>query len=178
MTVARPTFLVGLMGSGKSAVGRRLAADSHAPFCDLDSRVERMFGRSTAQLFARGEPEFRRLERLALRSLVDEPGFAARAVVVATGGGTVMDPGCRAAMTVGIVVFLEVPLPELERRLRAEAGVARPLLGDRDPASVLAAQWAAREAAYRRDAIAIDGTGEPQDVARRIADRLAEEAGT
>lgn len=174
MTVARPTFLVGLMGSGKSAVGRRLAAELGMPFCDLDARIERMFGRAVSQWFERGEAEFRRVERLALRSLLEEPGFAARAVVVSTGGGAVLDPTSRASMNVGHVVFLEVPLPELADRLRADTTV-RPLLAGADPLAVLAGQWAVREAAYRHDSIAVDGTGTPEEVARRIAERLAQE---
>lgn len=169
MTVARPTFLVGLMGSGKSAVARQLAGLLDAPWCDLDRRIERMFGLAVTEWFRRGEPEFRRVERLALRSLVDEPGFAGRRTIVATGGGTVIDPDNRAAMRVGTVVLLDVPLPELARRLREQPDAARPLLVGRSPEEVLAAQWTARASAYREHAIAIDGTGDPDEVARRIA---------
>jgi shikimate kinase len=156
------------MGSGKSAVARRLAELRDAPWCDLDRRIERMFGISIAAWFLRGEPEFRRVERLALRSLVDEPGFAARPAIVATGGGTVIDPANREAMRIGTVVFLEVPLPELARRLRGAPAGTRPLLAERAPEDVLAAQWAARRAAYREHATAVDGTGDPDAVARRI----------
>lgn len=167
-----PVFLVGMMGSGKTTVGRCLAARECAAFCDLDQRLERITGRSVAALFAAGEPAFRVLERAALRSLVAEPGFTARACVVATGGGIVIDPDNRATMrSAGTIVYLDVPTDELVARLGAELH-ARPLLAGADPKTRLVELLVARRDAYRDGAIAIDGSGPPDVVAGRIAEVL------
>lgn len=128
-----PIFLVGMMGAGKSTVGRALAADLDATFVDLDRRIERMFGASVAELFEDGEAYFRACERAALCSLLDEPGFAGARVVIATGGGVVVDPANRADMAgAGRVVYLELPVDALVARLSTDAARAeRPLLEDR-----------------------------------------------
>ncbi|MBC8072317.1 MAG: hypothetical protein IAG13_28605, partial [Deltaproteobacteria bacterium] len=88
----RPLFLVGMMGSGKTSVGRELARTRGVPLCDLDRRIEWIFGQGIDALLAEGEPRLRAREHDALRTLVAEPGFAGRAIVVATGGGTPIDP--------------------------------------------------------------------------------------
>jgi shikimate kinase len=167
-----PVFLVGMMGSGKTTVGRCLAALTGAAFCDLDQRLGRITGRTVAELFVDGEPSFRALERAALRSLVAEPGFASRPCVVATGGGVVIDPDNRATMQrAGTIVHLEVPIDELVRRLGASAS-ARPLLQSGAPRDVLADLLDARRDAYADGAVAIDGTGDADTVAARIAAHL------
>lgn len=172
--MAGPVFLVGMMASGKTTVGRRLAALLDAAFCDLDERIERITGWTIDALFERGEPGFRAIEGAALRSLVAEPGFAGGACVVATGGGTVIDPANRAVMRrMGTVVLLEVPTAELVRRLGASAA-SRPLLRGGDPEAILTALWTAREAAYRDDAITIAAAVEPAVVATRILERLGQ----
>jgi shikimate kinase len=168
-----PVFLVGMMGSGKTTVGRCLAARERAAFCDLDERLERITGVTIAELFERGEPGFRALERAALRSLVAEPGFDARACVVATGGGVVIDPDNRATMRrAGTILYLDVPIEELVRRLGDDAH-ARPLLAGADPGARLAELLTARGAAYREGAIVVDGTGTAEIVAARVAEVLA-----
>jgi shikimate kinase len=150
-----------------------------AVFVDLDVRVQRLFGRSIDALFADGEDRFRRYERLALRSLCDEPAFASRAVVVATGGGVVIDPANRDAMlAVGMVVHLDVPVPELAQRLLA-AGErrARPLLTAAGPDGLpkrLAEILAKRRAAYLDRAVVIDGRGEADAVAARVLEVVSE----
>jgi shikimate kinase len=166
-----PVFLVGMMGSGKTSVGRCLAAREEAAFCDLDQRLERITGKTIAALFEQGESAFRALERAALRSLVHEPGFAARACVVATGGGAVIDPDNRSVMRIGTVVYLDVPTDELVRRLGAELHT-RPLLAGDDPRARLDALLAARRDAYEDGAIRVDGLGAPETVAARIAEVL------
>lgn len=164
----RPLFLQGMMGSGKTSVGREVAALGQAAFCDLDRRIERVFGETVAELLAAGEPRFRAAEHAALRSLVDEPGFAARAIVVATGGGTAIDPANRRLMrSCGTVVLLDVPLPVLAERLRHETD-ARPLLAGGSLDDTLAELWSARAAAYRDGSIAVDGTGSVAEVAARV----------
>lgn len=174
---ATPLFLTGMMGSGKSTVGRLLAERREAVFVDLDGRIERIFGTTVASLFAAGEDRFRARERAALVSLAAEPGFAQRSVVVATGGGVVIDPRNLETMHgVGTTVFIDVPVDELVARLHAahETGV-RPLLqGGTDLAATLSGLLTARTEAYAACRVRVDGTGEPQSVAERIERALAE----
>ena len=165
----RPLFLTGMMGCGKSTVGRLLAHELGAPFIDLDRRIERIFGVTVEALFARGEDDFRACERGALLGLLDEPAFAAREAVVATGGGVVVDPRNRADMArAGVVVHLDVPVDELARRVEGEGG--RPLL-DGSTIEVrrrLGELLAARSHAYRAADLTVDGRGTPEQVAGRI----------
>lgn len=181
--VRGPLFLTGMMGSGKSTVGRLLAHELEAAFVDLDARIERVWGRPIPALLAEGDEgaaRFRELERQALESLVREPGFAGRAVVVATGGGAVIDPKNRARMReVGTIVHLSVALDVLERRLRADHQddpSARPLL---PPAVVDLRQrlqdlCAAREGAYRDCDLVVDGGTSPAEVVARVRSALGE----
>lgn len=173
-----PVFLTGMMGSGKSTAGRILAERLDVPFIDLDARVQRIFGRSIDELFAEGEERFRRCERIALESLVDEPAFAARGAVVATGGGVVIDVGNRETMLAhGVVVHLDVPVAELAARLLA-AGErrTRPLLaGTSDGLPTrLAELLAMRRAAYLDRSVVVDGRGSAEAVADRILAALGE----
>jgi shikimate kinase len=172
---ARPVFLIGSMGAGKSTVGRRLAQRLGAVFVDLDDRLEILFGAAIPELFAAGEPEFRRKERSALVSLLAEPGFSGRAVVVATGGGIVLDPGNVADLrAAGWVVFLDTSLETRALRLDAAPG-DRPLLAGRsDIRAQLRDLDAARRpiyesAAHRR----VDGDADPDVVATEIVAALA-----
>lgn len=167
----RPVFLTGMMGSGKSTLAPLLAREWSAPWLDLDTRIERLFGASISALFARGEPFFRRCEREALQLLVAEPGFAARCVVVATGGGVVVDPVNRETMRrAGTVVFLDVPVDELTRRLVQGPTGGRPLLGDNVEAVTarLTELLERRRSAYEEAHGVVDGSGPPQDVAHRL----------
>lgn len=169
-----PVFLTGLMGSGKTSVGRELAARTGAVFVDLDDRVERMFGRSVAELFAAGEGMFRACEHAALASLLAEPAFAQRDVVVATGGGIVIDPRHRDAMaSCGRIVWLSCDVPILVSRLATERIAVRPLLGDGDVAASLAALATARAEAYRDRALEVDAAGSPDEVATRVLAALS-----
>jgi shikimate kinase len=170
-----PLFLTGMMGSGKSTVGRLLAHELGVPFIDLDRRIERLFGASIEALFASGEDYFRSCERAALVSLCAEPAFAARRSVVATGGGVVIDAANRADMAAhGVVIHLDVPIDELARRVEREGG--RPLLGG---SSItvrrrLADLLAARGQAYRDAAVSVDARGAPELVAARVRDALGQ----
>lgn len=172
----RPLFLTGMMGSGKSTLGALLARQWGCPLVDLDARIERMFGAAIPALFAAGEPQFRRCEREALQLLVGEPGFVDRTVVVATGGGVVVDPGNRRAMrAAGLVVFLDVAVDELARRLTAGTLGTRPLLGTQ--AEAVAARLGElldqRRSAYEDADVVVDGSGPPQDVAGRLVATLS-----
>lgn len=172
----RPLFLTGLMGCGKTTVGRVLALAEGVPLVDLDDRIERLFGAAVPELLAGwGEPAFREAEARALASLLAEPAFAQRGVVVATGGGTVLHPGSRQSMDrAGTRVYLEVGVDELVRRLQpavaADPG-ARPLLHAGEPADLrprVAELLAVRDPIYRTGALCIDADGEPGVVAARI----------
>lgn len=117
--------LTGMMGSGKSAVGRRLAERLGAPFLDLDEEIERSEGRSIAEIFRTdGEERFRAAERAALARICrDFDG------VIATGGGVVLSAENRGALRKwGEVIYLRTGLVALACRLREEEG-ERPLLG-------------------------------------------------
>lgn len=171
------------MGCGKTTVGRVLSQARGWVLVDLDERIERLFGVAIAELFERGEECFRARERRALESLLAEPGFAARAVVVATGGGAVLDPASREAMDrVGTRVYLEVGVDELVRRLRPTVDAdeaARPLLQG-EAASLrgrVAELLASRRSAYRGGALCIDANDDPAVVAERIVVALGEGGG-
>jgi shikimate kinase len=139
----RPIVLVGLMGSGKSWVGRRLATDLERPFVDTDDEVERRAGKAIAAIFADdGEPAFRDLEREVLTDVLaaDPPA------VVATGGGIVLDARNRAALGGARVVFLHATPGTLANRVGEDG--TRPLLGD-DPLASLTRLAAERDELYR-----------------------------
>jgi shikimate kinase/3-dehydroquinate synthase len=126
--------LVGLPGSGKSAVGRRLAHRHDAAFVDLDETIERTAGRTIAEIFAgEGEAAFRSLERAAVASLGEADGEPSIRRVVATGGGAVIDPRNRWALYRGrLPVWLDGRPEVLAQRLRRSPTV-RPLITGRDP---------------------------------------------
>ncbi len=138
-----------------------------------------MFGSSIAALFERGEPEFRARERLALTSLVAEPGFSGSGAVVATGGGTVGDPSNLAAIqAVGISVYLRVEIATLVDRLtREDERARRPLLvgdgvGDVDLAARLTELLALREPAYARASATVDGGAEVAVIVAEITEAI------
>ena len=146
-TVAsRPIVLVGMMGAGKTSVGRVLASRLEVPFIDLDEEVERRTGRRVAEIFgAEGEGAFRALES---RVLADVLGDAQAPVVLSTGGGVVTTAHNRQLLADPRfdVVLLEASIDELSTRLPSDD--ARPLLrGDRR--EVLLSLWQEREVDYR-----------------------------
>ncbi len=171
--LVRPVFLIGMMGSGKTTVGRRLAERRHATFVDLDRRIERIFGLSVAELFGHGEAQFRAHERAALHALVNEPGFAGRGIVVATGGGAVLDDANVVVMRAhGPVVLMYVAPDQLGVRLSGAESSTRPLLsGLSNEACVaqLTSLWHQREPAYRRAATStVDASGDVETVTNQI----------
>ena len=126
--------LVGLPGSGKSAVGRRLAHRHDAAFIDLDDMIERSAGKSIAEIFADGgEAGFRSLEREAVISLAEADTDLSIRRVIATGGGAVVDPRNRWAIYRGrLPIWLDGRPEVLAQRLRRSPNI-RPLITGRDP---------------------------------------------
>lgn len=156
----RTIVLVGLMGVGKSSVGRRLANALGLPFRDADSEVEAAAGRSIGDIFAElGEPAFREGERRVIARLLDEPPH-----VLATGGGAFMDPKTRELIkSKAVSIWLKTELDVLARRVGRKE--TRPLLIGKDPLEVLQAQAAARYPAYAE----ADITVETGDCAHHVA---------
>lgn len=130
----RPIVLIGMMGAGKSAIGRKLAARLDWPFIDADQEIEAAAQMSIADIFeAYGEPEFRRLEASVMARLLD-----AGPSVLATGGGAFMNADTRAAIAASAIsVWLSADLDLLMARVARKA--TRPLLKAPDPRAVMQA---------------------------------------
>ncbi|HEY3951414.1 shikimate kinase [Phenylobacterium sp.] len=139
----RTIALVGLMGVGKSSVGKRLAGALNLPFRDTDAEVEAAAGRSISDIFADlGESAFREGERRVIARLLDQEPH-----VLATGGGAFMNEQTRALIkSQAISVWLKADLDVLARRVSRKD--TRPLLVGKDPLEVLQVQAAARYPAY------------------------------
>ena len=154
----RSIALVGMMGVGKTSVGRRLAGRLALPFLDADAEIERDAGCSIAEMFMRdGEAAFRRRERRVIgRLLADGP------TVLATGGGAFMDAKTRRAMRgKAVSIWLRCDLALLLRRLAACTD--RPLLRDGDPAEILQRLMALRHPVYAEADLAFDSMDEDPD---------------
>jgi shikimate kinase len=147
-------YLVGLMGSGKTTIGRSLARRMGRAFYDSDNEIVQRTGVRIPVIFEmEGEAGFRRREVQVIGELADEGG-----VVVATGGGAILDPVNRAAMKAsGWVVYLDVPTPVLLERTRHDTN--RPLLQVQDPGARLDSLRAERDPLYREVAdYIVDGS--------------------
>lgn len=165
----RGIFLIGPMGSGKSAVGRALARLCHRDFYDSDAEIERRTGVDINFIFEKeGEPGFRLREREVIDDLTRRPG-----IVLATGGGAVLAPENRAALSErGIAVYLEASIEQQFERTRH--GRHRPLLQAADPAQRLAELMRIREPLYRATAAIVVPTDRRrvQTVAEQISHEL------
>jgi shikimate kinase / 3-dehydroquinate synthase len=165
--------LVGLPGSGKSAVGRRLAHRHGAAFVDLDDVIEKTAGQTIPEIFAEhGEAAFRALERVAVADLGPaDPGPAVRSVV-ATGGGAVVDPRNRWALYRGRVpVWLDVRPEVLAQRLRRSPNV-RPLIVGRDPMGAIRDLGRDRDRFYSA-AYRVNGVAELASIVARVDELVA-----
>ena len=140
---ARTITLVGLMGVGKSSVGRRLANALELPFKDADVEIEAAAGRSIPEIFASlGEPAFREGERRVITRLLEDPPH-----VLATGGGAFITPETRALIKErSISVWLKADLEALARRVSRKDN--RPLITGKDPLEVLTDLAAVRYPIY------------------------------
>ena len=169
----RHLVLVGLMGAGKTTVGRRCAERLGRAFVDVDALVEADAGRSVAEIFATdGEAAFRARERTALAGACAAPAPQ----VIACGGGAMLDPVNRhEARAHGCVVWLIADAPTLAARVGAGAArAARPLLADADPVVTLDRLADERADAYAAAAHAtVDTTGRTVDaVAAAVLEEL------
>jgi shikimate kinase len=166
----RPVVLVGLMGVGKSTVGRRLARRLGVPFVDIDTAIEDASGLSAAEVYERyGERDFRDGERRLVARLVDG---AVR--VIATGGGAFVDPTTRKLLNErAITVWLDAPLDILtERTGRRDT---RPLLRNGDRKSTLERLAEERKPAYAEAHLHVrSGDGAHRDVVDAIVHALDE----
>ena len=165
--------LVGLPGSGKSVIGRRLAHRHAASFIDLDERIESSIGRSIPDIFEEdGEAAFRSLERVAIAELGPADVDQALRRVIATGGGAVVDPRNRWALFRGRrTVWLDGRPEVLAQRLRRSPNV-RPLVAGRDPIGTIRDLGARRSRFYAAAEIHQSGVPEIQGVVDTIDDRL------
>jgi shikimate kinase len=146
---SRKVVLIGMMGSGKSSTGRRLARALQWSFLDLDESIERRAGRSIRDIFATdGESAFRDLEENELRLAVSESG----PLVIAAGGGIVIREANRQMLSrVDEVIWLHAPVDVLAQRVGARARRQedhRPLV-DGDPHDRLSAIWEERKDLYK-----------------------------
>jgi shikimate kinase len=164
----RPIVLVGLMGAGKSTVGRRLARRLGLPFVDSDTAIEDASGLSAAEVFERyGEHDYRDGERRIVSRLID-----GEVRVIATGGGAYIDPDTRALLNNNaITVWLDAPIDVLaERTARRDT---RPLLRNQDPRGTLQRLDEERRPTYGEAHIRVTtGTGAHNDVVDSIIDEL------
>lgn len=162
--------LVGLMGVGKSSIGRRLGAALNLPFVDADTEVEAAAGRSIPEIFAAyGEPAFRDGERRVIARLLEgEPH------VLATGGGAFVNPETRALIKEkAISIWLKADLDVLARRVGRKDN--RPLVRDRDPLAVLQEQAEARYPFYAEADLTVQTGDTPhQEAVTAILEALRE----
>lgn len=167
--LGRTLVLVGLMGAGKTSIGKRVAQRLGVPFTDADSEIEAAANMTIAEIFARdGEAAFRAGERRVIARLLDGPIH-----VLATGGGAFMDPATRArigqrALSVWLRADIEVLLARVAKRRH------RPLLNQGDPREVLERLIAVRHPIYAEADLTVDSLAAPAEaMVERVLDRLA-----
>ena len=155
---ARPIVLVGLMGVGKSTVGRRLAGRMRLPFVDADTAIEQAAGMTVAEIFARfGEPYFRNGERRVIQRLMD-----GTPKVIATGGGAFINDETRALILAeATAIWLRAHPDVLAERVGRRD--TRPLLRGKDPRKVLAELAAIRNPIYAEAHIHITSNTAPHE---------------
>ena len=155
----RPVVLVGLMGAGKSTIGKKMASMLELPFFDLDTEIENVSRMSVTELFASyGEPEFRDLERRVMQRLLE-----GGSMILATGGGAYMNEQTRENIaSAGISVWLNAELDVLmERVLRRHD---RPLLKNDDPRAVMQKLMTERYPVYATADLSIMSRDEKREV--------------
>ncbi len=156
---SRSIVLVGLMGCGKSAIGRRLAGRLKLPFVDADDEIEKAAGKSIEDIFAEhGEAYFRDGERKVIARLLQSGPQ-----VLATGGGAFINPQTRASIAhSGISIWLRAELPLLMRRVAKRNN--RPLLKTADPETIMADLMRTRYPVYAEADITVESRDVPHEV--------------
>lgn len=166
MIKSKNIFLIGPMGAGKSSVGRRLAKRLKMQFLDSDQEIERRTGATVNLIFEiEGEPGFRRREKDIIGELTKKSG-----IVLATGGGAVLDPDNRMVLAnCGVVIYLRTGLKQLVQRTSRDS--KRPLLNTIDPAAKLQELLEIRGPLYENMADLIIDTDQrlPQSIVNEIA---------
>ena len=155
----RSVVLIGMMGVGKSSIGRRLAAGLAIPFVDADTEIEKAAGMSIADIFSRhGEADFRSGEaRVIARLLEGGPE------VLATGGGAIMHADTRAAIKAkGVSIWLDAEFDVLMRRI-SKRKHERPMLQTADPAATLRDLLAVRAPVYAQADLTVQSREVPHD---------------
>ncbi|AJE47344.1 shikimate kinase [Celeribacter indicus] len=157
--------LVGMMGAGKTAVGKALAARLGVPFLDSDGEIEKAAAMSIAEIFERyGEPFFRRRETEVIARLLED-----ERAILSTGGGAFLSEANRALISErGVSVWLKADLDLLWNRVKHKS--TRPLLRSDDPRATLAAFVEAREPLYAQAAIVVEA--EPRLSVEAMAEKV------
>ena len=166
--MAPKAVLIGLPGSGKSTIGRRLAKALDVSLLDTDAAIEETTGRTIADIFATdGEPEFRRIEEDVIRSALQSHDG-----VLSLGGGAVTTPGVRDALAGHVVIYLEISAAEGVRR--TGGSTVRPLLAGGDRGEKFRKLMAERVPLYRQVATMRINTNRrnPGAVVRHVVERL------
>jgi len=169
MELDRPVVMVGMMGAGKSAIGRRLAHRLGVPFVDADAEIERAAGATIADIFEKhGEAAFRDGERRVIARLLDGP-----VGVLATGGGAFMDAETRARIKRGAIsVWLKADLATLVERVSRRGH--RPLLRNGEPREILSRLMAQRDSVYAEADITVEtGHAPAAATVERVVEALA-----
>ena len=156
----RTVALVGMMGAGKSSLGRRLAARLDVEFRDADTEIEQAAGCSINEIFARfGEPAFRDGERKVIARLLSLPPH-----VLATGGGAFADPETHARIkNEAVSVWINVPLNVLVERVGRRD--TRPMLKDGDPVEIMTRLMKEREPLYAQADLTVNSEDGPHQAA-------------
>lgn len=164
--MAPRAVLVGMPGSGKSTIGRRLAKTLGVPLLDTDAKIVETTGRSIAEIFTDGEQEFRRIEADVIKAALEE-----HTGILSLGGGAITSQTVRDALAGHIVIYLEISASEGVRRT---SGGGRPLLAGGDPAEKFRALMSERVPLYRKAATMRINTNRrnPGAVVRHIVHKL------
>lgn len=163
-------YLIGMMGSGKTTVGQLLAQQLGYQFFDTDTVIEQYSQKSIATLFAEiGEAEFRTLETQVLAELA-----AYTRLAIATGGGIVLRRENWSYLRHGVIVWLDVPLDEIQQRLQADT--TRPLLQDTDLPNRLKELMAQRRSLYAQADVHVvcAPKATPEQIAQQVLEQITQ----
>lgn len=165
--LSRPVTLIGLMGAGKTTIGKLLAKRLSVPFIDSDDEIVRREGMSVADIFAKkGEAYFRQVERESIQDLLEQGNM-----VLATGGGAMTIPETADMIAQkSLCLWLDSPIGVLADRTK---GSDRPLLKEGNPADILGSLYERRKDSYAKAHIRILNDGnDPSEIVEKILEQL------